>query len=367
MKVIVNDIAASKTGALSVLKDFYECVKEKGKEHEWIFLLSDHYVEETDNISVIVYDKVKKSRKERLKFDYLYGKKEINALKGDVYFSMQNTLMAGIKARQVLYVHQPLGFQNAKNFSLFKAEEREYAIYQHIISKLVYSSIKRADKTIVQTKWMKDAIIKKTGVKSDKVVNIMPDVREISPKPNRDKRGPDQRLFFYPAAGLLYKNHECILRAIDILKKDGIDDFKVYLTLTKEELSYYSKGRVYENIVCLGSIEREKVIENYYSSVLLFPSYIETFGYPLMEGRMADTIILSSDCDFSREVLEGYDKAYFFDPFDPAGLAGLMKSCIKGQLKVKEDLKSLPADSQKTESSWVRVIRELTGWKETRL
>ena len=41
MRIVVNDIAASKGGALTVLKDFYNCVRENDTENEWIFLLGD--------------------------------------------------------------------------------------------------------------------------------------------------------------------------------------------------------------------------------------------------------------------------------------------------------------------------------------
>ena len=47
MRIVVNDIAASKGGALTVLKDFYSCVRENDKENEWIFLLGDNLLEET--------------------------------------------------------------------------------------------------------------------------------------------------------------------------------------------------------------------------------------------------------------------------------------------------------------------------------
>ena len=40
MKIVVNDLAASEGGALSVLLDFYEAVKQYDLENEYIFLLS---------------------------------------------------------------------------------------------------------------------------------------------------------------------------------------------------------------------------------------------------------------------------------------------------------------------------------------
>ena len=67
------------------------------------------------------------------------------------------------------------------------------------------------------------------------------------------------------------------------------------------------------------------MISRYRRATLVFPSYIETFGYPLAEARQAGTIVLAADTPFAREVLDGYENAYYFDPFKPEELADLME------------------------------------------
>ena len=63
-------------------------------------------------------------------------------------------------------------------------------------------------------------------------------------------------------------------------------------------------------------MSREEVFERYTNSILIFPSYVESFGLPLLEARLSGTYILASDRSFSREILEGYDKASFFEADD---------------------------------------------------
>ncbi|MCR4738979.1 MAG: glycosyltransferase [Lachnospiraceae bacterium] len=362
MRIAVYDTAAKKGGALSVLKDFYGYLRNNEKEHEWIFLLSSDILKEAGNIKIRVLDDLKQSRLNRLKFDLYEGKRFVDDLKPDVFFSMQNTLVRGLNCKKVLYVHQPLCFQDVKDFSLFKKDEREYAVYQHVISKMIYSSIRQSDRTIVQTQWMKDALVRKTGVNNDRVVRILPDTADVIKY--REEVCPDPSLFFYPASDILYKNHELILKASRILKGKGITDFKVYFTLTKEEFARRFPGYEASEAVCLGPLRREEVLGNYNRMVLLFPSYIETFGYPLMEARQMGTCILSSDLDYSREVLSGYDRAFYFDPFDPETLAELMEKSIRGQLKGKDasDGSGTVPDVLK-ESSWSLVVKELTQWQ----
>ncbi|MCR4655883.1 MAG: glycosyltransferase [Lachnospiraceae bacterium] len=373
MRIVVNDIAASKTGALSVLKDFYNFIKrdenrytvsdEKKEALEWIFLLSDCYLEETENIQVRVLPEIKKSRKNRLLFDLYDGGGYIMSLKPDVYFSLQNTLAGKVRCRTVLYVHQPLCFQNVKNFSFFKAEEREYAVYQHIIGKLIYSSIKRADKTIVQTEWMKKEIIRRTGISSDRICKITPDIIIPDTLSPSGYKIPEITEFFYPSGVMLYKNHACVIRASDLLISEGIRNFRIIFTVTEDELRQLYRGDINDNIICAGSLPREKVLESYREKTLIFPSYIESFGYPPAEARSLGGLVFASDTPACREVLSGYSRAFFFDPFNPEELKELMKRKILGELN--EPLSPSPeshwypnGDFKKPES-WQLVLNEL--------
>ena len=106
MRIVVNDIAASKGGAMTVLRDFYNYVKENDKENEWIFLLGDKHFDETENVRIIALPKIKKSSLKRLAFDFFTGKMFISKLNPDVVFSMQNTVTWGVKVPQVVYMHQ---------------------------------------------------------------------------------------------------------------------------------------------------------------------------------------------------------------------------------------------------------------------
>lgn len=329
MRIVVNDIAASTTGALSILKDFYGYIKEHDREHEWIFILSGPYLEETDRIKVMIKADLKRW-KNRLMFDFVKGAAYFEALKPDVLFSMQNTLIRNYHGKQAVYVHQPLGFQKEKKFSFLKKEEREYAIYQYVIAKMIDASIKRADHVFVQTKWMKDAVIAKTHISEERISTALPDI-ELSR--HAERRVFDTHQFFFPSGDILYKNHACIFEAIQELRKMGAGGFRILLTLTEQEaeaIPGYEQAK--RHLQCLGRISREEVFSLYANSTLVFPSYIETFGYPLAEARAVGTMVLASDCAFSKELLDGYQNAYFFPPFEPKILAKFMYQVMRGEI-----------------------------------
>ena len=56
----------------------------------------------------------------------------------------------------------------------------------------------------------------------------------------------------------------------------------------------------------VGSLSREQVFDLYTKSVLIFPTYIGTFGLPIFEAILHRDIIFASDCQFSHEILYKY-------------------------------------------------------------
>lgn len=321
MRIVVNDIAASKGGAMSVLRDFYACVCERDHENEWIFLLSNRYFAETANVKILTLPEIKKSRLKKLWFDLVSGKTYIAALKPDVVLSLQNIITFGLKVPQVVYVHQSIPFQTVKRFSFLKKEERGLAVIQHLIGRIIKQSARKSDCIIVQTQWMKDAVCKMCHLPLDKVMTSVP------PVPMAKQLMPgalDPTAFFYPTAEAVYKNNDCIFQASRRLEEKGISH-SVTLTLPPERTS--------GSVSCVGRMPYNAVIDHYRRMTLLFPSYIETFGYPLAEARAAGSVVLASDTPFSREVLANYENAYFFDPFKPEELALLMEKTVTGVIK----------------------------------
>lgn len=340
MRIVVNDIAASTGGAMTVLRDFYRCVCENDTENEWIFLLGEKYFEETDNVKIIPMPNIKKSGVKKLLFDFVTGRNFISSLKPDVVFSMQNIITFGIKVPQVTYIHQSIPFQTVKKFSFFKGNERKLAVIQHIIGCMIKRSAKKSDCVIVQTEWMKEAVCKQCYLPADRVRVVMPQVKSFE---NVTETDFDPTAFFYPTAPGIYKNNVAVFTASEQLEQKKLK-FHVTLTLPKE----MSRG----SVNCVGRLPYDEVVAKYHTSTLLFPSYIETFGYPLAEARQAGTVVLASDTAFSREVLAGYSNAYFFNPFKPQELTALMERVICGDI-VRQDVLATQAAQR---DSWAEVM-----------
>lgn len=346
MRVLVNAMAASKGGALSILKDFYTYVRDNDVENEWIFLISGNYIEETAKIKVI--QKEKKTWFHRLYFDFIGWKEIIKQYCPDSIFSLQNTIFFHCPVSQILYVHQTLPFQKEKKFSFLKKEERINAMYQHVIGKLIKFSIKRASSVIVQTEWMKKEIEKITDKR--KVYKIQPSVTLTDY--NKDEITWNSDKFIYPTSEVIYKNNALLYEACEKLNEKG-ENYEVELTISSQNVCI-------KHVNFIGKINREELLKKYKESTLVFPSYIETFGLPLLEARMSGTIILAADTAFAREILDGYENAYFFDAFKVEELLNLMEAVIHKKIEIKstKNIKNIESNGWEV---LIRIIKKNAG------
>lgn len=331
MRIVVNDIAATPNtgGAFSILSQLVEEARNTNSQVEWIFLTGDNFFKPSKNVKIIPYPEIKKSWFKRLWFDFHSGRDVVNRLKPDLYVSMQNTATLGVSAKQIVYLHQSLPYQHIKKYSFLKKGEVKFAVYQRIIGRIINYLIRKASATVVvQTEWMLTALIEQHVVNKNKVVVIPPTIHLQQIIFNDKNMG--SRTFFFPAGSAPYKNHQVIYQAVDFLQKKGYKDYSVLLTINKPQNIIAEQ---YPEIRFCGPISREQVLKEYSQSVLLFPSYIETFGLPLLEARLSNSVIVAADTAFAREVLHQYANAYFFKYSDYERLADLMAQVLDGSLK----------------------------------
>ncbi len=323
MRTLVYDVAADSGGAATVLQSFYEEFK-KDTENEYIFVLSVYELPETENIKVLNFPEVKKSMLHRLYFDHFVAHKLVKKYKADRVLSLQNIELPHTNVPQTVYEHNALPFSEYK-FKPWEAFRPWYS--QQILGRMMKKSIRRAEKVLVQTNWMKEEIIRQCGIPADRVEVKFPPVKMLKTHPwKMDETCPT---FFYPAGPPAYKNHRTFLKACELLKEQGMEDYRVIWTVTGEENEGMKKLKAEAEekqlpIEFIGPVPRTQLFEQYASSVLVFPSYIETIGLPLLEARSVGTPILSADCLYARDGVGDYERAEFYPPMDAEKLRWLL-------------------------------------------
>ena len=335
MNIAVFDVPAESGGALSVLSEFHnEVLCHENKMIQWFFILSTPNLESADNVKILNFPWIKKSWLHRLYFDYFVAPRLVKKIKVDKIFSLQNVVVPRTKIEQIIYMHQSLPFVD---YNFTWKESKISWIYQNVISKKIYSSIKLSQKAIVQANWIKKACIEETGVSEEKLIVVQPQVK-MDVK-NEDKFSETEEsfsTFFYPASFVFYKNHGIVLEVAKLLKDSGITRYKVIFTLDPNKCSetmkmYYRAKDSNLPIEFIGNITRSEVCKYYQKSILLFPSYVETFGLPILEAKLHESPIIVADCSFAHEILEGYPNVYYFDPFNAIDLYEKMKFLISNR------------------------------------
>ncbi len=312
--IMIYDVHASESGALAILDDLYNQIKVyKDKTVKWIFIVSIPNYKETKNIVVKRFPWVKKNWGYRYYFDNVTTRKLLHKFKPDQVFSLQNKGISFYHNRQLVYLHLPFILTDHK-FNI-RVDGKKLWLYQNVVSKYIFRSLRKVDMTIVQTQWMKTALIEKAGIKTDKVIIQQPDIRGNSIGAFEDIEA-NRRRFFYPATAFTYKNHMTALKAIKYAQDKGLSDYEVIFTIqpnendyTKQLFEYSQKNNL--NVQFSGPISRKEVFKMYTKSILLFPSYVESFGLPLLEARMSASPVIASDTPFSHEILDGYQKVIF--------------------------------------------------------
>ena len=324
MKIMVFGVPAESGGALTILNQYYNSAL-RDLENEWLFVVSLPELQDSSNVKILKFPWIKKSWIHRLIFDYLIASKIVKKYSVDEVLSLQNVLIPNVNVKQKLYLHQPLPFVEKR----YKVTENfKFWIYQNVIGQLIYKSIKEADQVIVQTKWIMEACIDKLGVNRDKFKLEHP-VPNIFIQKYYSPEQTDTLRFFYPSSGMEYKNHKVILEALKYLPQEYLERCEVVLTLTENEngntkkISSHIKADLLP-VKFVGHLTIEEVYDYYSKTILIFPSYIETFGLPLLEAKLHNCPIIASNCAFSHEILDGYEEANFFDPFNPEELAYLI-------------------------------------------
>lgn len=181
-------------------------------------------------------------------------------------------------------------------------------------------NLKFAKSIIVQSEVMKRNLELSYPVLKNKIhVNPQPVPSSLkdtkTKKTHLKRRSLGKRVnLFYPSAGYPHKNHRFLLDLVDDISRFETD-LQINLTLTESEFEPYKNISWITN---LGRLNSEEMIDAYQNQDgLLFLSYAESFGLPLLEAMHFNLPIIAPDLPYARWMCEenaiyfNYDKDSF--------------------------------------------------------
>lgn len=135
------------------------------------------------------------------------------------------------------------------------------------------------------------------------------------------------------------KNLANLLRAFDIVKKQGNSNLKLFVVGSRvwwqDELAdAYDHMTHQKDVIMHGRVEPEELSALLSASeMLVYPSYFEGFGIPILEAMYAETAVVASKTTSMPEV--GGDAALYIDPADPNDIAEAITKLGNKQLRDK--------------------------------
>ncbi|QEY50102.1 glycosyltransferase [Legionella longbeachae] len=319
---VVNATALSSGGALSILLQFLSHVRD---DEIYYFFIHPSLNLTVENENVYLIKKETATIAKRLLWDSWGLKRWLkkHGIEAKSVVSLQNTSLAYQKGiSKFIYLHQGLPL-HAQKWSFLKRRERRLALYKYIYPLFIFLHVDKKTKFVVQTQWMKHALCARFKQKEENVYVIKPDILRKDINTITPLQLPYTYTLFYPATSASFKNHEEIIYALnEFKKKNAATSIGVYLTITAEEdkelTELIQSLNLQENVHFLGPLSYEQVLIYYKScTTVVFPSYIESFGLPLVEAAMFGKPLVAIDEDYAKEVISCYPGALFAPRNDP--------------------------------------------------
>lgn len=340
MNIAVMDTAAESGGALSVLSDYVDYLRNNLNSNKW-FIFTNANIIGGNNIYIIKCDFPKKSWIHRLVWDNFKTKLLFKQYKIDCIVSLQNTGFIFTKIPQIVYFHNVLLLENNKKYSLLKKEERLYGLYTTLISRYTKISLKKVNYVISQTETVKRNLEDKWDL--SKVVCIKPNVN--IPGINDVIKTEEIKGLIYPAAPEKFKNHIEIIKCV----KDNYEwfrnrNFDIIFTINgkENETSKFllSEAKGFDNIRFVGYLSRNNVLELYKKYGLIINSEMESFPIPFIEAMSYGAPIISAKYDYALEILNDYDNKLYFEIHNQKS----MFSTIRQVSKCKHSIPKKPTN-----------------------
>lgn len=313
--IVINDIAASFGGALTILNSILFSVKQcKDKSVRWILFVSNESIESSltgyENIEIIIVPKG--NQLFRIYWDLFGLRKWLkkHRIIPRLIISLQNTGMPFIKAPQIVYIHQAIPFNKCNIFTYGP----RYYFFKYLYLVSLVMTIKKSTYIICQTGHMKHSILKAFNHPKDKIYVVKPTIKIETEELQKEHfyNFPSYTLF-YPSYPYPYKNHILLLKAIRIILKKNPELYnKLNLIFTFDEKMIQKTIKNYDfyrskRVSYSGYLSREDIFHFYRKAdIIVYPSLVESYALPLMEGSFFNKRIFSIDKEYSREVLCDY-------------------------------------------------------------
>jgi glycosyltransferase involved in cell wall biosynthesis len=352
------------------IHELFRVLVRKHPEHQFYFLFDRPFNEEfifSSNVHPVV---VSPPARHPLLWKYWYDVKlpvVLNKIKADVLVSPDGYSSLTTKVPQCLVVHD-LGFLHQPD-----AYKKSHVRF---LKKKTPKFLRKARSIVTVSQFSKDDIVKHYKTKPEKIDVVYNGVKDIFRPVSfdvknvvKEKFTEGNEYFIYVGAIQPRKNLVNLLKAFSIFKKRLQSNMKLLiagrLAWKNEEFLQLIKTYKYRSDVVLTGYLTEKELANVLGSAyaLVYPSFFEGFGVPVVEAMKCEVPVLTSE-KTSMEEAAG-DAALYFNPNDHQDIADKMMLIYKDENLRKQLIKKSKTNAAKydweksAELFWESILKTL--------
>jgi glycosyltransferase involved in cell wall biosynthesis len=341
MKIAINAVSAKMSGSLTYLAGLLQHLPcgESGYEF-FVFLPRGTATKLANvrwNVKLCRVPRKYSSGWRRLWWDQITLRRFLRREKVDALFSSANFGMFRCPVRQILLVRNALYFSKMYQEVVLGKHGLGFRLDLMLRRWMNLMSVRGADVVMTPTHAMLDELARFVNVASRNAsVNYygvdQPEMPAEDISASQARASPEVVRLVYVSLYSDNKNLSTLLKAMPLLNAGGPRKFLLKTTVNpawrgaawtvtyKDDLALARQPDVAPWVEFLRPLGKREVQQLYRDAdVLVFPSFCESFGHPMVEAMANGLPVVASDTPVNREICG--DAAVYFRPLDPQDLA----------------------------------------------
>jgi glycosyltransferase involved in cell wall biosynthesis len=381
MKIAINAASAKMGGAVSYLTSLLQHLPPPNSGNRFFVFVPDATAkllpDVPGNIRLCALRGKETGGWRRLWWEQVTLRRFLRNENIDALFSTSNFGMLHCPVRQILLVRNAIYFSKMYQETILPRQSRRRRTAFSLGRRLVLMSVRSADVVMTPTQ----AMLAELG----EYVEVLPHKALVNPygiqtcngrRANSD-RPPAQngaserspvRLLYVSLYGE-HKNLSTLLRAIPLLNGDGSRPFLLKTTANPrwevvadavtlpEDTALAQLPEVAPWVQFVGPLDKAETERLYLEAdIFVFPSWLESFGFPMVEAMAHGMPIVAADTAVNREVCG--DAALYFRPHDPSDLAEKIR-CLCADEALRQKLSENGCTRAATHFRWEDHVARL--------
>lgn len=382
LKILLSGVSAKSGGAATYLRNLAGELPQS--KHQYVLYVPPNLAKAVrslgNNLTVVATDIAFKSSWRRFLWDQVVLRWIINKQKVNVFVSSSDFGVLFPPCQQILLIRNPLFFSDFYLQRILPQKSWRFRIEFLLRRKLISLSAKSSDVVIAASESMLQdvrrfimipngkAVVNYFGVPLERFNGKGKKARKRgSMEAGTSQEGPLRMLYVSEYSD--YKNLTTLLKAVVLLRDQGIGDFcltttadpsqfpDVEITTRREDKALASDPRVAPYVKFTGSVPYRKMHTLYQDSDLfVFPSLAESFGHPLVEAMATELPIITSDIPIHREICG--EAAVYFSPLSPKDLVDKIL-LLRGDPDLRRRLGQIGRKRAEERFDWKDHVRRL--------